>query len=246
MLSIPFVNSIVSTSLLVIGFGFLLFALLRPERTKKLVLKELAGEIRPVGELTPKVLLSEPITEDQKRTLAVYNDMLESDRGRLISLVSVVNSYQLLHELNPVNGGRIDFGFTVNNCSILTVSIGYQVGGALGLQGLKLHEDAKPQKPQKLYHGERGQVTITQPLLPEVCKQIREGAKQPNGIDLRFNFQSLFISLESETPLGHPGPTGLLSIPAMQKYRVKQDGPVEGFYSWELMEATNWDGSPWK
>jgi len=186
-----------------------------------------------------------PGTQEERRKLVAYEEILNTDQYHLTDRVHI-HKFGIDDHLDPVQGGWVDFWFDVFNGTILTAKVGYSVMGFLIINSKKPHDDTEPGVAKTILHGEGQRIAIRQRLLPNVATEIMNEAQSQDGTDFRIEFTTLYISLESKTPLGFDGPNRSLIVPPMQKYRVRQDGPMTGLYRWELVEATNMDGSPWK
>ncbi len=178
--------------------------------------------------------------EEQKSTMAAYEDIVESDKRNLTGRV-LVTKYDIgRFNLSPTHGGWIEFKFTVFNGSILTAKVGYRIEGVLRLFGEPIvDQKLSVQTPQTIAHGTGETITVHQILSGQMCQVIIDVTKKPDGKTLIFDFSDVRISLESKTPYGKPGPDYCLEFRRFQKHRVYRSGPLEGSYLWEFLEATD-------
>lgn len=165
--------------------------------------------------------------------LDLYKRQINHDRANLQKLLIIQNEKLFQWNLDTIMGGELQFTFDVFNGSILSVKVGYLVDGYLFIQSRKCHDMAEPLSSLTLDHGLCGTIMIKQRLLPEVCKEIREGASKSDGIVLNLGFENVHIYMD-ETEILEPNPNNFLKISPNMKFHVKRDDyPNADFYKWK-------------
>ncbi len=148
--------------------------------------------------------------------------MVIRDRANLARLILVLNQKLVQHRLDPVMGGEFQFAFDVFNGSVLSVKVGSSVQGHLLILDRKCHDMAEPLQSLTIDHGSSSTIMIKQRILPEVVKQIGDGASKPEGIRLRFAFNDISISVQEEQSQATSLALSLTGIADME-FRVKRD-----------------------
>jgi hypothetical protein len=161
----------------------------------------------------------EATTNKDKELLDSFRRQINHDRANLTGLLVVRNERLFHYVLDPVMGGELHFAFEVFNGSILTVKLGNDVKGNMFIQGKKCHDEIEPLKPVTIDHGIWDTVMIKQRVLPELVKEIRDGASNQGGIVLRFNLRNLYINIEEAGSKG----VNPLKVVLEMEYTVKRD-----------------------
>lgn len=134
-------------------------------------------------------------------------------------------------KLDPVMGGELKFSLEVFNGSVFpSIKVGHAIEGKLMMRDKEFHDKPEIKLPRNSTHGSWLTIVIAQPVLPEVIKEINEGAINPGGIILPFNFRGVKLYAEAEGLNTGLHPQNTLELTCNLKYRVKYEA---GLYSWQ-------------
>jgi hypothetical protein len=210
-------------------------------------IRRLRLTLKPVKryvDVNPRVIISntqEQLTSQDRELLDSYKRQANYDRFHLRDLLIVRNERLLQQNLDPIMGGQLQFAFDVFNGSILpVVKVGYSITGNLMVQSREFHDRVEPQTPMPIYHGNWATIAIKQRILPEVIKEIRDGASKSDGIVLSFDFKNVHIYAEDEGGTQGLSLQNTLNIAEIIKFRVKRDNIKDAdFYTWKRIYETN-------
>jgi hypothetical protein len=219
-----------------IGAVFLILVL-REVRTGQKVTKPTKDKKVETAAITNTSDTSPVITQQEYSQLRAYQNQYDYDKYHLRDKIIVRNGELLQHRLDPIMGGALEFGFGVFNGSVLpNVKIENTGEGRLTLQGGVFYHKPEIANTSLLTQGVWGNIVLKQGVLPEVVKEILSGAKQPNGIELTFDFRNVQIYAQ-EKGSSNIERQNTLELPNTLKYRVKRDEQctIADFYDWELV-----------